>query len=252
MAEKKETTSRSTKRRTAIQKGEDIMDLEFEEKKTKKDNDLETKLDLEAELKQAKEEKEAMNETLLALQKQLNELQNKLNEKDTNSNQVVIKQNGDLTRTIKVVSLLPNVYNLSTQPLGKGKLYQFKNFGDSHMIKFGDMQDILSLYLTQFEKGYAVLTNKQDYEDLGIGYIFDEVMGKEKIENLVKLENKNAVDAILNMEEDMQEKIIGIIANKIADGYSYDYNRIKSLEDGGLEINELVDLIKAGREIPTV
>ena len=208
MAEKKETTSRSTKRRTAIQKGEDIMDLEFEEKKTKKDNDLETKLDLEAELKQAKEEKEAMNETLLALQKQLNELQNKLNEKDTNGNQVVIKQNGDLTRTIKVVSLLPNVYNLSTQPLGKG--------------------------------------------NLGIGYIFDEVMGKEKIENLVKLENKNAVDAILNMEEDMQEKIIGIIANKIADGYSYDYNRIKSLEDGGLEINELVDLIKAGREIPTV
>ena len=242
MAEKKETTSRSVKRRTAVQKGEDIMDLEFEVN--------ENKIDLEAELENAKKEKESMNETLIALQKQLNELQNKLNEKeDNNGNQVVIKQNGDLTRTIKVISLLPNVYNLSTQPLGKGKLYQFKGFGDSHMIKFGDMQDILSLYLNQFEKGYAVLTNKQDYEDLGIGYIFDEVMSKEKVEKLVKLENQNAVDAILNMEEDMQDKIIGIIANKIADGYSYDYNRIKALEDAGLEINELVDLIQAGRQV---
>lgn len=243
MAEKKETTSRSVKKRTAIQKGEDIMDLEFEEKKTKKDKDL------EAELKQAKQEKEAMNDTLLALQKQLNELQNKLNEKEDSGNQVVIKQNGDLTRTIKVISLLPNVYNLSTQPLGKGKLYQFKGFGDSHMIKFGDMQDILSLYLNQFEKGYAVLTNKQDYEDLGIGYIFDEVMDKEKIEKLVKLENQSSVDAILDMEEDMQDKIVGIIANKIADGYSYDYNRIKALEDAGFEINELVELVQAGRQV---
>lgn len=243
MAEKKETTSRSVKKRTAIQKGEDIMDLEFEEKKTKKDKDL------EAELKQTKQEKEAMNDTLLALQKQLNELQNKLNEKEDSGNQVVIKQNGDLTRTIKVISLLPNVYNLSTQPLGKGKLYQFKGFGDSHMIKFGDMQDILSLYLNQFEKGYAVLTNKQDYEDLGIGYIFDEVMDKEKIEKLVKLENQSSVDAILDMEEDMQDKIVGIIANKIADGYSYDYNRIKALEDAGFEINELVELVQAGRQV---
>ena len=242
MAEKKETTSRSVKRRTAVQKGEDIMDLEFEVN--------ENKIDLEAELENAKKEKESMNETLIALQKQLNELQNKLNEKeDNNGSQVVIKQNGDLTRTIKVISLLPNVYNLSTQPLGKGKLYQFKSFGDSHMIKFGDMQDILALYLNQFEKGYAVLTNKQDYEDLGIGYIFDEVMSKEKVEKLVKLENQNSVDAILNMEEDMQDKIIGIIANKIADGYSYDYNRIKALEDAGLEINELVDLIQAGKQV---
>lgn len=242
MAEKKETISRSVKKRTAIQKGEDIMDLEFEEKKTKKDKDL------EAELKQVKQEKEAMNDTLLALQKQLNELQNQLNEKEDN-NQVVIKQNGDLTRTVKVISLLPNVYNLSTQPLGKGKVYQFKSFGDSHMIKFGDMQDILGIYLNQFEKGYAVLTNKQDYEDLGIGYIFDEVMGKEKIDKLVQLETQNSVDAILNMEEDMQDKIIGIIANKIADGYSYDYNRIKALEDAGLEINELVELVQAGRTV---
>ena len=243
MAEKKE--SRSVKRRVAIQKEEDLKDINFEENiKEEKDNSI----DLEIELENTKKENKEMNDTLIALQKQLAELQNKLNEKEE-SKQVVIKQNGDLTRTVKVVSLLPNVYNLATQPLGKGKLYQFKSFGDSHMIKFSDMQDILALYLNQFEKGYAVLTNKQDYEDLGIGYIYDEVMSKEKVEKLIKLENENAVDTILDMEEDMQEKIIGAIANKIAEGYSYDYNKIKKLEDAGLEINELVELVQAGKQI---
>lgn len=238
MAEKKETTSKSTRKKVVNQE----VKLETN---TNKDS-----LDLEIELENTKKEKEEMNNALLALQKQLAELQSKIDSKEENQgNPVVIKQNGDLTRTVKVVSLLPNVYNLSTQPLGKGKLYQFKNFGDSHMIKFGDMQDILALYLPQFEKGYAVLTNKQDYEDLGIGYIFDEVMGKEKVEKLVKLENDKAVETILDMEEDMQEKIIGIIANKIAEGVSYDYNKIKKLEDAGLEVNELVDLIQAGKQV---
>ncbi len=233
MAENKETTSKSVKRKTAVKEAQ----IE------KKDS-----IDLEIELENAKKEKEAMNETLIALQKQLAELQSKIEGKEENS-QVVIKQNGDLTRTVKVVSLLPNVYNLSTQPLGRGKLYQFNRFGDSHMIKFSDMQDILAIYLNQFEKGYAVLTNKQDYEDLGIGYIFDEVMDKEKIEQLVKLDTQDSVDIIIDMEEDMQEKIIGIIANRIAEGASYDYNKIKKLEDAGLEINELVELIQAGKEI---
>lgn len=238
MAEKKETTSKSVKRKSTVK--EVPIETKIEENKDS--------LDLEIELENAKKEKEAMNDILISLQKQLAELQSKIAEKEDTS-QVVIKQNGDLTRTVKVVSLLPNVYNLSTQPLGKGKLYQFNKFGDSHMIKFGDMQDILAIYLNQFEKGYAVLTNKQDYEDLGIGYIFDEVMSKEKVEKLVKLDTQDSVDIIIDMEEDMQEKIIGIIANRIAEGASYDYNKIKKLEDAGLEINELVELIQAGKEI---
>lgn len=200
------------------------------------------------ELEQVKNENEALTAMLKQMQEQIAELQKQQSNKKEESSQVVIKQNGDLTRTIKVVSMIPNVYNLSTQPYGKGKLYQFMKFGDSHMIKFNDMQDILALYLEQFEKGYAVLTSKADYEDLGIGYIYDEVLSKEKVEELITLKRDDAIDTILNMDEDMAEKIIGVIANKIVDGYQYDYNKIKKLEDEGFQINELVELLEASRQ----
>lgn len=233
MAEKKTTTTR--KRTTKV-----------DEVKNNIESEVSIDKDVEEKLKKAEADNATLTEMLSQMQKQIEELQKKSENKI--ENQVVIKQNSDLTRSVKVISLLPNVYNLNTQPYGKGgKTYTFNGFGESHMIKFNDMQDILGLYLPQFEKGYAVLTNKQDYEDLGVGYIFDEVLNQEKVEKLVKLENDSAVNTIIGMEEDMQEKIIGVIANNIANGVSYDYNKIKKLEDEGLQINELVELIEAGK-----
>lgn len=234
MAEKKTTTTR--KRTTKVEEVKNNIESEFSVDK-----------DIENKLKKAEADNATLTEMLSQMQKQIEELQKKSENKI--ENQVVIKQNSDLTRSVKVISLLPNVYNLNTQPYGKGgKTYTFNNFGESHMIKFNDMQDILALYLPQFEKGYAVLTNKQDYEDLGVGYIFDEVLSQEKVEKLVKLDNDNAVDTIISMKEDMQEKIIGIIANNIVNGISYDYNKIKKLEDAGLQVNELAELIEDGRK----
>lgn len=231
MAEKKSTTS-TRKKSVDTVKAEEV----------KVNNNA------EEELKKVQSENNMLSEMLKKMQEQIEELQKQQSNKKDETSPVIIKQNGDLTRTIKVVSLLPNVYNLSTQPYGKGKVYQFFKFGDSQMIKFSDMQDILAIYVNQFEKGYAVLTNKEDYEDLGIGYIYDSVLNQEKVEKLIKLETNDAVDAIVNMEDDMAEKIVGVIANKIADGYQYDYNKIKKLEDNGFQINELVEIIEASRQ----
>lgn len=226
MAEKKTTTTK--KRTTKVEENNNEINVE---------NKLQ-------------EENSALNELIVQMQKQIEELkQQQTNNKESQAQQVVIQQNSDLTRSVKVVSLLSNVYNLSTQPYGKGgRTYQFNNFGESHMIKFNDMQDILSLYLSQFEKGYAVLTNKQDYVDLGVGYIYDEVLNQEKVEKLVKLEDDKSVETIIGMEEDMQEKICNIIATNISKGISYDYNKIKKLEDAGLQINEIVELLDASKQ----
>ncbi|MBQ0114134.1 MAG: hypothetical protein KBT03_13475 [Bacteroidales bacterium] len=209
---------------------------------------VETSDDLTTELEKANAEKAQMAQMLAQLQSQMLAMQQQLNNQNNGQGQVVIKQNDDLTRTVKVVSMIPWTYNLSTQPLGRGKVYTFEKFGEFQNIKFSDMQDILSLVSEQFEKGYAILSTKKDYDDLGISYIYDTVLTQEKVEKLVSLNDDNSVDTILNMEEDMQEKIIGIIANRIATGISYDYNKIKKLEDNGIQINELVELITASNE----
>lgn len=224
-------------------------ELEKEKKSTrgrKKAEPKVEKLDDNNELEQVKKEKDELAKMLKEMQAQMESLQNQFNAQNSDNNNIVVTQSDNITRTVKVISLVPNTYNLTTQPNGRGKLYTFNKFGDSLNIRFTDMQDILNIYGQQFESGMAILTNKKDYDDLAIGYLWDSVISKDKLDRLLELKDEESIDAILNMDKDTQERIARIIAQKIFDGVNYNYNVIRDLEDNGIEINSIVEMLKAG------
>lgn len=224
-------------------------ELEKEKKSTrgrKKAEPKVEKLDDNNELEQVKKEKDELAKMLKKMQAQMESLQNQFNAQNSDNNNIVVAQSDNITRTVKVISLVPNTYNLTTQPNGRGKLYTFNKFGDSLNIRFTDMQDILNIYGQQFESGMAILTNKKDYDDLAIGYLWDSVISKDKLDRLLELKDEESIDAILNMDKDTQERIARIIAQKIFDGVNYNYNVIRDLEDNGIEINSIVEMLKAG------
>lgn len=224
-------------------------ELEKEKKPTrgrKKAEPKVEKLDDNNELEQVKKEKDELAKMLKKMQAQMESLQNQFNAQNSDNNNIVVTQSDNITRTVKVISLVPNTYNLTTQPNGRGKLYTFNKFGDSLNIRFTDMQDILNIYGQQFESGMAILTNKKDYDDLAIGYLWDSVISKDKLDRLLELKDEESIDAILNMDKDTQERIARIIAQKIFDGVNYNYNVIRDLEDNGIEINSIVEMLKAG------
>lgn len=224
-------------------------ELEKEKKSTrgrKKAEPKVEKLDDNNELEQVKKEKDELAKMLKMMQAQMENLQNQFNAQNSDNNNIVVTQSDNITRTVKVISLVPNTYNLTTQPNGRGKLYTFNKFGDSLNIRFTDMQDILNIYGQQFESGMAILTNKKDYDDLAIGYLWDSVISKDKLDRLLELKDEESIDAILNMDKDTQERIARIIAQKIFDGVNYNYNVIRDLEDNGIEINSIVEMLKAG------
>lgn len=224
-------------------------ELEKEKKLTrgrKKAEPKVEKLDDNNELEQVKKEKDELAKMLKKMQAQMESLQNQFNAQNSDNNNIVVTQSDNITRTVKVISLVPNTYNLTTQPNGRGKLYTFNKFGDSLNIRFTDMQDILNIYGQQFESGMAILTNKKDYDDLAIGYLWDSVISKDKLDRLLELKDEESIDAILNMDKDTQERIARIIAQKIFDGVNYNYNVIRDLEDNGIEINSIVEMLKAG------
>lgn len=224
-------------------------ELEKEKKSTrgrKKAEPKVEKLDNNNELEQVKKEKDELAKMLKKMQAQMESLQNQFNAQNSDNNNIVVTQSDNITRTVKVISLVPNTYNLTTQPNGRGKLYTFNKFGDSLNIRFTDMQDILNIYGQQFESGMAILTNKKDYDDLAIGYLWDSVISKDKLDRLLELKDEESIDAILNMDKDTQERIARIIAQKIFDGVNYNYNVIRDLEDNGIEINSIVEMLKAG------
>lgn len=224
-------------------------ELEKEKKLTrgrKKAEPKVEKLDDNNELEQVKKEKDELAKMLKMMQAQMESLQNQFNAQNSDNNNIVVTQSDNITRTVKVISLVPNTYNLTTQPNGRGKIYTFNKFGDSLNIRFTDMQDILNIYGQQFESGMAILTNKKDYDDLAIGYLWDSVISKDKLDRLLELKDEESIDAILNMDKDTQERIARIIAQKIFDGVNYNYNVIRDLEDNGIEINSIVEMLKAG------
>lgn len=180
------------------------------------------------------------------MQKQIEQLQSRLAKAQSQPN-VVVQSNSDITRTVKVVSMLPHTYVLSVKsnPKEKGRTYVFDKFGEVKNIRFSDMVEIVNNYNSQFEKGYAILTSQKDYEDLGVGYIYNEVMNKEAVERLISLVDDNAVDTILNMDKDTAERFVALIARKMSEGYNYDFNKIKELEKNGYDIDEMSNLISA-------
>lgn len=177
-------------------------------------------------------ELEKQNAELLDLIKSMKEEINTLKSQQISQPQIIVQQsaNNDLTRTVKVTSLIGNTYFLSTQPNGRGASFRFDNYGDSLNIKFTDMQSILQVYGKQFEEGYAVLGSQQDYEDLGVGYMYDMVLSKDKFDKLLQLKSENDVDIILNFSDDMLDNVLRIIADKIKNGANYDYNIINKLQ----------------------
>lgn len=203
----------------------------------------EVKVDKEKEA--LKEQNKKMEEMLAQMQSQMSKMQSQIAQPQAMPN-IVLEQNKDITRTVKVTSLVDNVLTLSTTKNGMKPCHttKFDKYGQTKSILFTQMQQILSYHTSQFEVGKVILSSKQDYNDLGIGYIYDSVALKDKIDEIVQLKDDSAIDAIFDMNEDMQEKIVDMIARKIVSGFSYDYNKIKQLKDEGYDVEAIAEEIK--------
>lgn len=224
---------------------------------TAKKNEIDTTVEAEKTidtqdmLADAKAENKFLQEQLAQMQAMMAQLQSQINSQSQVAQpQVVIQQQSNATRTVKVISLIDNTYIMSTKPLGQGTVYRFDKYGDFKNVKFQDLQDILAINSKQFENGMAVLASKEDYDDLQIGYIYDMVLDKDRMDDVIKLQSDTDVDIILGMSEEMQEKVYSIIADKIANGISYDFNKIKRLEKEGL--GNIQDYIKMKEEMKEV
>ena len=187
------------------------------------------------------------NKAMQEMQKKMLEMQSQMNSSTPN---VVVQSDSNLTRTVKVISMLASTYVLRTNadPRERGRSYVFEKFGDVQNIRFTDMVDIVNNYTSQFEKGWAILTSKKDYDDLGIGDFYNNILTKEQVENLICLSNDESVDIILDMDKETQEKIAELIAEKMNNSYAYDLNRIRELRDEGLEIEEIAELLSASNK----
>lgn len=218
-----------TKRRGRPKKVETL--VETEEKKVDNSQD--------ELIKQLMAQLEAQNEKMAEMQKQI----------DNKSQTVVVNNSSDSIRgkKVKVINLMQNPLNIATQPNGKGRLYSFKKYGDSRLIKFDDLADIVAAYPYTMEHGLAYICDKEVVKELGLSDEYSKLFDKETMDRVIWLKEESDLDLFLGMDINLQESAARSIAEKLNANERMDYNYLRIIkEKTGIDIeaiaNELKDL----------
>ena len=213
-----------------------------EEETIVEDKVVETKATVEVDT-----EKEELKTQLKQMQEMMEMLQAQISSNQSQPVNVQISQNQDSYRSIRVTSLVPYMINLKTQTSGKkdgNRIYTFTKYGESKAIPFLDLQKIVSIQESFFEDGRVILQNKEDYDSLLIGSVYGNIITKEKIDAISELKSNEDIDIILSFSGEMQEAIARLVADKMNSGFAYDFNKIKSLRENGLNIEEMAEMSK--------
>lgn len=148
-------------------------------------------------------------------------------------------------KKVKVINLLNCGLNLSTEPDGQGRAYTFQKYGDSRMIKFDDLNDIVSTYPNATEKGYFYIANPDVVEYFDLTEEYKNIYTKEMIDSVIKLENDSDVDLFIGMNEELQNSTKLAIAERINANERMDYNNLKRIEEEcGINIEKIAKELK--------
>ena len=111
------------------------------------------------------------------------EMQKQIEEKSVPQTVVVNNESSSAMRgrKIKVINLMHNPLNIATQPNGRGRVYSFRNYGDSRLIKFDDLADIVASYPYTMEHGLAYICDKEAVEELGLSDEYTKLFDKERM-----------------------------------------------------------------------
>ena len=180
---------------------------------------------------------EEQNAKMAEMQKQI----------DNKSQTVVVNADNNAIRgkKIKVVNLMQNPLNLSTEPNGMGRIFTFNKYGDSKLIKFEDLADIVASYPYTMEHGLAYICDKEVVKELGLEDEYSKLFDKERMDKVVKLREESDLDLFLGMDINLQESAARRIAELINANERMDYNYLRTIkEKTGIDIEAIAKELK--------
>ena len=178
------------------------------------------------------------------------ELQSQINNQTTT---IIQQANSFNSKKIKVVNLMCNPLNISTEPNGRGRVYAFKEYGDTKLIKYDDLVEIVASYPNTMEKGYAYICDKDAVESLGLTEEYKSLFDKDTMDKIIWLRSETDLELFLGMDDYLQESVAIKIAELLNANERIDYNYLRIIKDKtGLDIekiaNDLKDMTKKPSE----
>lgn len=212
-------------------------------------------------IKETKNEEVSISDLMAKLEeqaKQMAELQNKVNattkEKSTLETLVKTLKSNDnkegtrnLPKKVKLVSLIPNKYNLTTEDGGHGKIFTFEGIGDIVTIKTSELEDVLSVqsYRKQAEKGMFYILDKDVVDDQDLTEAYEKICNKDIINRVVNLIDDTSVDIFCGLCQEMKDSISTQMAENINNGVKLDRNRIADIKArADIDIEDIAKALK--------
>lgn len=205
----------TTKKTTAKKEKDQEVDMKVETQEVEKTNE-ESALEMAlAEIERLKKINKALEET-----------------QSTPSATPVVVTSNFASKRVKCINMLHNPVGVSTEPWGQGKVYYFEKYGQSLLIKFDDLVNIVASYPNTMERGHIYIADSRIVEELGLTEEYKTIYNQDLINKICAMNSDESVDLFVGAHEDIQESIAVDIAKKMAEGQSYDLNlldKIKSL-----------------------
>ena len=174
------------------------------------------------------------------------EMQKQIENNNKPQTVVVNNENANMrSKKVKVVNLMQNALNISTEPNGGGRVFTFNKYGDSRVIKFDDLADIVAAYPYTMEHGLAYICDKEVVEELGLSEEYKKLFDKERMDKVVWLREESDLDLFLGMDINLQESAARRIAELINANERMDYNYLRTIkEKTGIDIEEIARELK--------
>lgn len=169
-----------------------------------------------------------------------------LEEQVQNKSQVIVTQDkGFSGKKIKCINLMQNPISVSTEPNGEGRVYYWERYGQTLLIKFDDLSDIVASYPHTMEQGLIYITNSDVVEELGLTEEYKNLYTKDMMDSVLNLNDEYAIDLFNGMPTALKESVSVEMAKKIKDGNVYDLNLLNKIkETSGFDIMNLSNEIK--------
>lgn len=198
------------------------------------DKELETKEEVKVEntnvvsqdeFNKVQKEKDDLATMLAQLQAQMIQLQSQVGGTQK-------KVNDNLPNKVKVVNLLSQTLNLSTEPMGGGKVFTFEGFGDMVTMKTSHLEDILSIpvYRKEAEQMFFYICSPEIVEDQDLTDSYENGITEETVRFITSLQDDKCVDMFVGLSKGLQDSISTKIAEDMAKGIDYDRNRLADIQ----------------------
>lgn len=187
-----------------------------------------------------------------AQNKQMAEMQEQINASKSSTTTIIQQANTLNSKKIKVINLMSSPLNISTEPDGRGRIYSFKGYGDSKLIKYDDLVEIVSSYPNTMENGCAYICDKEAVESLGLTHEYEKLYDKTTMDKIKWLREESDFDLFLGMNKYLQESMALEIAKLLNANERIDYNYLREIKNKtGIDIEEIADNLKDTDRKPT-